>query len=276
MTEKRLVFIVAVFIVFAYAIELNMIGINVLDRYQGRAENQHSRVFAIDEGRGVITDTNFNNITNTVTKYKTLITAYDSDMQQVFNVLTPKEKQNFYKNIQNSTNFIAELDAPAGERQIYTTTQRYADFNIAQHLVGYIDGEGNGVSGMEYVFDEELKNGSSIRYISAEVNGYGEIISQSLREKISNENGVPLLLALTIDNTVQRICEGIAKEYIPNGSIVVMECDTGKIKAMVSTPFYSANNLSQALEGENSPLVNINIQNLPPKIFYCNMAEKML
>ena len=35
-----------------------------------------------------------------------------------------------------------------------------------------------------------------------------------------------------------------------------MESNTGKIKAMVSTPFYSANDVASALNEENSPLVN--------------------
>ena len=260
MTEKRLVAVAAFFIMFAYIIELGMVQINISGKYGSKASEQQNRLFYIDDGRGIITDSQFNNITNTVTRYKTLVTAYDGDMQQLFNALTEEEKQKFYDNIQNKNNFMAELESPVEDRQVYAATQRYSDFNIAQHLIGYVDGEGNGVSGMEYVFDEELKNGSEIRCLQAEINGYGEIMSVKTERQINNDSGVPLLLSLTIDNTVQRICEGLAKEYIPNGSIIVMECETGKIKAMVSTPFYSANNLVQALEGENSPLVNKALQ----------------
>ena len=256
MTEKRLIGLLAFFTAFAFVIQLNMVYINISGRYSQVAENQQYRQFTVDDSRGMITDCNFNPITNSVKKYKTLVTAYDEDLQQVFNALTEDEKQNFYENMQHKTNFMVQLDTPVENRDIFEVTQRYSDFNIAQHLVGYVDGEGKGVSGLEKVFDEELKNAASVRYIEAEVNGYGQIVSKALKEKADNGAGVPLLLRLTIDNTIQRICEGLAKEYIPNGSIVVMESNTGKIKAMVSTPFYSANDVASALNAENSPLVN--------------------
>ena len=256
MTEKRLLFIVVLFTAFVFLIELNMVHINISGRYSEKAENQQTRKLAVDDGRGVITDTNFDNITNTQTAYKTLVTAYDNDLQQVFNVMTQKEKQNFYDNIQYKTNFIASITQPVKGREIYTTTNRYTDFNIAQHLVGYTDGEGNGIAGMEQVFDSQLKNASAVRYINTEINGYGQIVSRTTEKVVENDVGYPTLLSLTIDNRIQRICEGLAKEYIPNGSIVVMESDTGKIRAMVSTPFYSANNVAASLEMENSPLVN--------------------
>ena len=260
MTEKRLIVLVVCFTAFAFLIELNMVHINISGKYSEKAESQQSRRYDIDDSRGMITDMNFSPITNSTEKYKTLVTPYDEDLQQVFNALTETEKRDFYNNIQNKSNFMAQLDYPVENREVYRIYDRYSGFNIAQHLVGYVDGDGNGVSGMELVFDEELKNAAEVRYIDAEINGYGQIVSSRLKSDTENIFGVPALLRLTIDNTIQRICEGLAKEYIPNGSIVVMESKTGKIRAMVSTPFYSANNVAQALGTENSPLVNKALQ----------------
>ena len=260
MTEKRLIALVVFFTAFAFMIELNMVHINVSGKYSEKAENQQSRRYDIDDSRGMITDINFNPITNSTEKYKTLVTAYDQDLQQVFNALTETEKRRFYSNIQNKANFMAQLDHPVKNRVVYKISNRYSDFNIAQHLVGYVDGDGNGVSGMELVFDEELKNAAEVRYIDAKINGYGQIVSSQIKTETENMFGVPALLRLTLDSTIQRMCEGLAKEYIPNGAIVVMESKTGRIKAMVSTPFYSANNVAHALGAENSPLVNKALQ----------------
>jgi len=264
LTEKRLIAVFVLFTSFAFLIELNMVHINISDRYHTKARNQQTRQYIIDDDRAVITDCNSDNITNTVTGYKTLVTAYDDDLQQVFNALTEKEKADFETNIKNRKNFMAEITYPIENRVVYEVTQRYSDFNIAQHLTGYTDSEGNGVTGMEKVFDSILKGGKTVRFIEAQVNGYGEITSMENNEKTDNEYGVPIQLSLTIDNTIQRLCEGIAKEYIPDGSIVVMESDTGKIKAMVSTPFYTANNVAAALHMENSPLVNKALQAFEP------------
>ncbi len=233
-----------------------MVSININSKYTDMAEKQQYKKMVIDDSRGIITDINFNNITNTITNYKTLVTAYDTDLQDVFNALTDNEKSVFDDNIKYYKNFIAEVKYPIKNRYLYPTTQRYSDFNIAQHLVGYIDSTGNGVSGMEKIFNDQLKEANKVRTLRANVNGYGEIISKEEQIEGKQSN----LLALTVDNTIQRMCEGIAKEYIPNGSIIVMECKTGKIKAMVSTPFYNANNVSLALKQDYSPLLNKALQ----------------
>ncbi|MEG0021189.1 MAG: penicillin-binding transpeptidase domain-containing protein, partial [Oscillospiraceae bacterium] len=44
----------------------------------------------------------------------------------------------------------------------------------------------------------------------------------------------------------------------------VMESKTGKIKAMVSTPFYNANDITKSLTQDNSPLVNKALQGYEP------------
>lgn len=264
MKERRLVLLVCAFVAFAFVIELNMVNIAVNEKYYQNAYKQQYKELYIDDSRGVITDINFNRITNTTAQLKTLVTVYDDDLQQVFNALTEEEKQNFYDNMEYRKNFIVSLKENVKDRKIYVSTNRYTNFNIAQHLIGYTDSEGNGVSGLEKVFDEQLKDAYKAGYLRIKLNGYGEIQSVEEGERMKTEGKIPSMLVLTTDNTVQRICEGIAKEYIPNGSIVIMETKTGKIKAMVSTPFYSANNIAQALKGENSPLLNKALQSYEP------------
>lgn len=264
MKEKRLVVVVCFFVAFAFIIELNMVKIAIDDRHYQNAYNQQYKELQIDDGRGIITDINFNNITNNTIQLKTLVTVHDKDLQQVFNALTEEEKRDFYENMEYRKNFIVDIKETIDGRKIYTSTKRYTDFNIAQHLIGYVDGEGNGVSGIEKVFDEQLKNTQTVNYLELNFNGYGEILSVKENNKMIGTDTIPQMVALTIDNTVQRLCEGIAKEYVPNGSIVVMETKTGKIKAMVSTPFYSANNVAQALNQSNSPLLNKSLQCYEP------------
>ena len=264
MKEKRLVVVICFFVAFAYVIELNMVKISVNDKYYQNAYSQQYKKLQIDDGRGIITDINFNNITDTTPQFKTLVTVYDKDLQQIFNVLEEYEKKNFYKNMEYRKNFIVDIKENIDSRKVYVSTQRYTDFNIAQHLIGYVDSEGNGVSGIEKVFDEQLKDMRDARSIEINLNGYGEILSVEENNKMIDTDKIPQMVALTIDNTVQRLCEGIAKEYIPNGAIVVMETKTGKIKAMVSTPFYSANNVAQALNQSNSPLLNKSLQCYEP------------
>ena len=131
MTEKRLVILMVAFTVFAFIIELNMVYINVSGRYCDKAQIQQTRQYVIDDDRGVITDCNFNNITNMTTQYKTLVTAYDKDLQQVFNVLDENEKSDFEDNIKYRKNFVATITKPVADRKIYAVNQRYSNFNAA-------------------------------------------------------------------------------------------------------------------------------------------------
>ncbi len=241
-----------------------MVYINISGRYYDKSEKQQYREFAVDDSRGIIADVNFNNITNTTTGYKTLVTGNDPDLQQVFNALKEKDKKGFEEKLRYTNGFMAKVNYPISQRKVFEVTNRYSDFNIAQHLIGYTDFEGKGVTGLEAVFDSSLKNSAEIRYLKAGVNGYGQLTGFSEYKKVNNDTNTPQTLVLTIDNSIQRLCEGIASEHIENGSIVVMECKTGKIKAMVSTPVYNANNIAASLNDENSPLLNKSLQAFEP------------
>lgn len=264
MTEKRLLYFFAFFLSFAFLIECNMVYINISGRYYEKAKDQQYKEMYITDGRAKITDNNFKKITNTQTQLKALVTSKESDLQAIFEALRDKDKGKFYEKIEKNKSFVVDVNRPIENELIFEGTNRYTDFNIAQHLIGYTNAEGEGISGIEKAFDKELQNSSPRLVLNMEVNGYGDISNINKRIVDAKKNTEPKLLALTIDNTLQRLCEAIAKEFIPNGSIVVLESKTGKVKAMVSTPFYNANNLGEYIEQENSPLVNKALQAYEP------------
>ncbi|MEG2929154.1 MAG: penicillin-binding protein 2 [Oscillospiraceae bacterium] len=264
MTEKRLLLMFSFFTAFAFLIELNMVYVNISGDYYTDAKNQQFKDVYVTDGRAQITDNNFNNITNTQTQLKALITSNQSDLQSVFESLSEKDKQEFYDKLQSSRSFLTDVETPIEGEMVFEGTNRYSDFNMAQHLIGYLDAQGNGASGLEKAFDKELKNAAQRLRLKLEINGYGDILKvEKQMDNVESSSG-STFLALTIDNTIQRICEAIAKEYIPNGSIVVMESKTGKIKAMASTPFYNPNKMEQYLTQAQSPLVNKALQAYEP------------
>ena len=64
MTEKKLIFIVAAFISFAFILELKMVDIMCSDYYE-KAEKQTVKSIKISTGRAEITDCNLKKITGT-------------------------------------------------------------------------------------------------------------------------------------------------------------------------------------------------------------------
>lgn len=257
-TEKRLVALTAMFIWFAFFVQLKMTEIMCSD-YGDKAKNMTVKSVDISTGRADIVDCNLKKITGSENESKAFI-RNTKDLQKVFENIREEDREKFYNQVQNETAVVVDLQKPIQSDTIYTVSKRYSSMNIAQHLIGYVDIDGNGVSGIERAYNLQLKdNGEKIK-VNFNVNGAGVIYGDINNEVIEAEK----VLSLTIDNAMQRICEEVAKENIKNGSIIVMESETGKIKAMVSTPNYDPNNLQNYLNSEHSPMLNKALQSYEP------------
>jgi len=129
--------------------------------------------------------------------------------------------------------------------------KRYS--GIASHIIGYCDSEGNGICGVEQSFNDILKGQKISVSFNTDVNG--KIIAN--KQEITNNTELQQKgVMLTIDKSIQDICETTAKEHLKKGAIVVLENKTGKIKALVSTPTYNPNNISASLDSNASPFFN--------------------
>lgn len=258
-TEKRLVQLICGFFAFAFILELNLVKIACSD-YDDKALAQTVKTIDLSAGRADIVDCNLRNITGTQEQIKALVTTKNSDLQSIFDNVRDEDKSKFYKQIQNTNRMVVDLENPVNADMVYVTSKRYSSTNLAQHLIGYVDGEGNGLTGVEKAFDSKLKENGEKLSVQLNVNGEGEIYG----DVITKVSARPQVLSLTIDNTIQRMCEAVAKEYIVNGSIVVLESKTGKVRAMVSMPDYDANNVADYLNRDNSPLLNKALQAYEP------------
>lgn len=258
MTEKRLVILVCAFFAFAFILELSMVSLMSGD-YGEIAYRQTVKSIDISTGRAEIVDCNLKKITGTENQVKALITG-ETDLQDIFENIKEQDREKFYQRIQNESRVVVNLVNPIKSDTIYTTSKRYSKNNIAQHLIGYLDLDENGIAGIERAFNDRLKDSGEKITLKFKVNGNGDIYGD-VESGISGSGSV---LSLTIDNAVQRLAESVAKRNIPNGSIVIMETHTGKIRAMASTPVYDANNVVDYLNNEDAPLVNKAVQAYEP------------
>lgn len=138
---------------------------------------------------------------------------------------------------------------------ILAVPTRYGEDETANHILGYTDGEGFGVTGIEKAFNDRLNAGSESSKISYKTDG--------LRRPLAGVEPVveyaPILnegVVLTLDSRIQKICEDIGSIHIKKGAIVVMEPKTGKLVAVASFPSYDRNRLEAALSDTNAPLIN--------------------
>ncbi len=242
--------IMCAFVAFAFVIELKMVGI-VCDDYSTLARRQDIKTVDVSAGRASITDCDFNKLTDTENQTFALITG-ETDINKIIENIQPADREKFLKSIENTQNVLVSLDKPTDRRKIYVTTKRYSANNAAQNLIGYTDRDGNGVAGLEKALNTLLKDKGQQFSIEFNVDGNGEIYGD-VETVLSHKEDV---LSLTIEKGIQRMAEAVAKENIKNGSIVILETQTGKIKAMVSAPCYDATNIENYLSSDNSPMVN--------------------
>ena len=133
---------------------------------------------------------------------------------------------------------------------------RYGENPMAVHLVGYVNSDGNGVSGIERCFDGMLKTDVilSAKFLcdaKGEFVDGAEIKTNTLYN--NHKGGVQLTLDAEIQSVVQ---EELRASSIRKGAVLVCDVKTGEIRAMASVPVYNPENVGASLGDGDSPLTN--------------------
>ncbi len=132
---------------------------------------------------------------------------------------------------------------------------RYAS-GTAAHLIGYVNGDGDGVTGLERALDGALKTDISL-YAGFVCDAKGRIVTGAEIVTDPRYETCKGGVTLTIDRTLQTIAEEeLRASVIKKGAVVLCETATGKIRAMASVPTFDRNNVASYLQDADAPLVN--------------------
>lgn len=119
--------------------------------------------------------------------------------------------------------------------------------DTANHIIGYTNGDGQGVCGVEKTYDSLLKNKGNV-ILSYMADAMGTPVDSFVVN--SNRKSDSARVCLTIDADVQKIAEDVMDKYIKKGAAVILDCRTFDVLAMVSRPDY---NMAQIEYYKNSP-----------------------
>lgn len=139
--------------------------------------------------------------------------------------------------------------------EVFSVPVRYGENFTAAHVIGYTDGDGGGVAGIERVYNDFLRKVGlkiSLRY---KVDAIGRAFSGGGAERIeegSHQDGV----VLTLNKRLQQACEGLLEDGSTKGAIVVMDVQNGDIKALASAPGYDPRNVASVIADQDGPLIN--------------------
>lgn len=133
----------------------------------------------------------------------------------------------------------------SGVIQLLDDYKRYYPKNsLASSVIGFTGSDDQGLEGIEYEYDSYL-SGTPGRIITAQ-NARGTDMPFRYEQNVESEDGNNVYL--TIDETIQSICEkymqkGIEDNNVLNkGVCIAMDVNTGAILAMVTTDGYDLNN----------------------------------
>ena len=223
------------------------------------AGNQSAYTLTVSQSRGLIYDCNGERLVAETKETVYLILPSADNVTEVLKTVPISRRESVLAQFQAGKPFLLydPLTAPKGEGIYpFTTDVRYQEDQLAQHVIGYLDGEGNGVSGVEAAFDSFLSSLCCETTATAMVNGLGTVMSgvaPTIREETPSEAGI----MLSIDKNIQSVIESIGKEMLKKGAIVVMDPYTGALKGVASFPDYQLSTLeTDLLDTENTPMIN--------------------
>lgn len=134
---------------------------------------------------------------------------------------------------------IQTLDLPGVELRP-TRVREYPEGSIAAQVLGFVGLDGNGLSGLELMLDEELTGRQGLLVTERDTEGREIVLAR--KQLLPAQGGADVVL--TIDRQIQRAAERILADAIrqnrgSGGVIIVLEPSTGSILALASQPTFT-------------------------------------
>lgn len=231
---------------------LRIVSVALNQNLNAAAQKQGSYKLKVSQQRGTIFDANMLPLTNNETEIIAAVAPAFGVMDEIRDYLYDESPASLAHRLADGKPVLVRLRQEVNTKNVKSTRVYKNSGGMATHLIGYTDGEGHGVCGVEAAFDEWLYCEDSVEFIFS-MSAAGEILEggAGLQENADAEqNGVQL----TIDSKIQRAVEAAVE--MKSGAIVVGEVGTGKIRALASFPDYDVKNLKDYLDDAAAPLIN--------------------
>ncbi len=259
---RRLYLMLSLFILGFFIVGVKLVTIQVRDRekYQEMARVQYESREVIRSSRGLIYDRNRSILVSNITEYTiacdpVVLEKRDSVATVLSSVLalprpelraklcdTTRRYVVLAKNVPEVVGRTCRDMKLRGLIILPTPKRRYHFHTLAGQVIGYLDHENRGMSGLEAYLDKELSGEPG--YIVYQRNATGRRrpdVEYPSREPVNGRSVV-----LTIDQVYQSIAEeelskGVEKYQGQAGRCIIMQPRTGEILAMANYPSIDPN-----------------------------------
>lgn len=256
--SKRVVWVFALFCLLFFGLNLRMAYLQNSDSLREAAVSQRSYTLKAGTVRGQIYDRNLLGMVNQAEKVQAAVLPMPENAKAVLEAVLPQQRSSVLEQLQNRLPFLTPVTNSALQADGVTlvpAVERYTDSQLAAHILGYVNGDGDGVSGIEKAYDAYLKQEQKTTEVRYTLDGLGTPIGKTQAEILGGGevNGGVVLM---IDKGIQQICEEVGKPLVQKGAIVVMDPYTGELLACASFPEYSPNHVEDSLNDTDAPLIN--------------------
>lgn len=275
----RIVALMSLFLVFFIALVTRAYQIQVLNgqNLKARADRQHTTTLRVESERGVIFDRNGGKLA--VSVMSDSICADPSKIEDlrgtavklaaVLNV----DRESLFKKMSGAKNFcwlarritpdqtalVEKLDLD-GIFIIKEPKRFYPNGELAGHLIGFVGLDANGLEGLEFRWNEQLKGEPEQLKWTRDARGK-RLYPRIEPATASHKGGVNLVL--TIDSRIQHLVESQLKEAVQSkgakgGLAVVMDPKTGEILALANEKSFDPNQFSKdgVARGKNKAITD--------------------
>lgn len=238
------------------------------DDLNEKATEMQDQDTTIDPVRGTIYDANMNPLAQSVTEYELYVYSQslykdkkitEDEQKKVLKNLskyTGLSEKELKKKFENKDNLIKLADGLKRDdvkalQKLYddsvvvktSMARSYPNKDFASHVVGFVDSNNSGRSGLEYQYNA-LLTGVKGRKLST-TDSQGNTLFNGNRKYYQAEDGKSIVT--TIDGVIQNYAEeavaaGEKKTRAESISCVIMNPKTGDVLAMVNYPSYDPNN----------------------------------
>lgn len=252
-------------LISVYAVFLAMFGV-VLGRlyllagnqdYADTALNQTVTTLQLPRQRGDILDVQGRSFTGLSDQWYALALPGDDSYVTLFQYVSYEDQSRLYAQASQSAGpFLMPVDRDLTGEGVFSVCEpvREMQLPIAVHILGYLDQEGHGVTGVEAAFDDLLYQPDQDT-LQCSTTARGSLMEDS-QPLFSGAPDSTQAVQLTLDRSIQRMVEGVAQDGMEQGCILVLDTATAEIRAAVSMPIYDPDNLQKSIDADDTSLIN--------------------
>ena len=255
---KRLVGLFCTVILLFSVLMLRLYTLSQRSYLASAAQNQSSYLLEVDRTRGMIYDCNLTPLVEGERQLKAAVLPSPESASAVFKQASGSDRETLLARFEENRPFLLAADEPIYSEgvELLETYARYSENQLAPHVIGYINGDGQGVTGIEQGYDQLLSQYSGSLSLRYTVDAAGRPLTGAPVQQVEESYHQPGGVILTLDADIQRLAEEAAERYFDKGAVVVMDVYTGEIKAMASLPKFDPNDIAASLADPDSPMIN--------------------